>query len=163
MAPELAPELLRQLPLFQPFSDRELKGFLAPLELRHLPRGTLLHPPGEEPRSCMLVVRGALRLSVTRGGAEEQLLVLGPAQMEGDLALMDGLPQAARCEVREDATLLEMTRPRFEALRQGGDPVAFKFFDSVNRSLVGMMRRNNRTLALLAVQGRTRSAPRHGT
>jgi hypothetical protein len=76
---------------------------------------------------------------------------------------MDGLPQAALCEVREDATVLEMRRARFEALRAGGDPLAFAFFESVNRSLVGKLRRNNRTLALLAVQGRTRSGHRQGT
>jgi CRP-like cAMP-binding protein len=159
----LDPTLLRALPLFQPYGERELKAFLAPLKPRSLPRGAVLYRPGDAPRRCFLVVRGALRLSVTRGGAAEQLAVLGPGQLAGDLALMDGLPQAALCDVREDATVLEMPRARFDALRAGGDPLAFKFFESVNRSLVGKLRRNNRTLALLAVQGRTRSAPRQGT
>ncbi len=161
--PRLDPAVLRQLPLFQPYRGRELKAFLAPLQLRRLPRGAVLFAPGDAPRRCILVVRGALRLSVTRGRAAEQLMVLGPSQIAGDLALMDGLPQAALCEVREDATVLEMRRARFEALRAGGDPLAFAFFESVNRSLVGKLRRNNRTLALLAVQGRTRSGHRQGT
>jgi len=156
-------EVLRKLPLFAPYDGRELKAFLAPLELRRLARGTVLFAPGDAPRRCILIVRGALRLSATRGRAAEQLMVLGPAQIAGDLALMDGLPQAALCDVREDATVLEMSRARFDALRAGGDPLAFKFFESVNRSLVGKLRRNNRTLALLAVQGRTRSGPRQGT
>ena len=154
---------MRTLPLFHPYSDRELKAFLAPLKLRHFPRGKVLFAPGDAPGVCYLIVRGALRLSVTRARAAEQLMVLGPAQMAGDLALMDGLPQAALCEAREEATVLEMPSARFESLREGGDPLAFKFFESVNRSLVGKLRRNNRTLALLAVQGRTRSAPRQGT
>jgi CRP-like cAMP-binding protein len=160
---ELDRDLLRRLPLFQPYSDRELKALLAGLKLRQLKRGTILYRPGDPPRHCILIVRGALRQSVTRGKASEQLLILGPSQLDGDLALMDGLPQAALCEVREDATLLEMERPRFEALREAADPLAFKFFEGVNRSLVAKLRRNNRHLALLAVQGRLRPAPRQGT
>ncbi len=156
-------DLLRKLPLFQAYTDRELKALLAPLTPRHLPRGTRLYAPGDPARRCTLVVRGALRQSVTRGRAAEQLLVLGPSQIDGDLALMDGLPEPVLCEVREDATLLEMDRARFEELRETANPLAFKFFESVNRSLVGKLRRNNRHLALLAVQGRIRPAVRQGT
>jgi CRP/FNR family transcriptional regulator, cyclic AMP receptor protein len=156
-------DLLRQLPLFAPYNDRELKTFLAPLKLRHVRRGTRLFAPGDAPRGCLLIVRGALRTSVTRGKAVDQLAILGPASLEGDLALMDGLPQAALCEVREDATLLEMDRRRFQGLREGGNPLAFKFFESVNRSLVGKLRKHNRHLALLAVQGRIQPGVRQKT
>ena len=160
-APDL--ELLRKLPLFQAYSERELKRLLAQLTVRHLPRGTRLYGPGDAARRCTLIVRGALRQSVTRGRMAEQLAVLGPSQIDGDLALMDGLPEPVLCEVREDATLLEMDRARFEELREAADPLAFKFFESVNRSLVGKLRKNNRHLALLAVQGRIRPAVRQGT
>jgi CRP-like cAMP-binding protein len=154
---------LRRLPLFQAYSAAELRAFLRPLRPLQVPRGARLYGPGDPPERCLLIVRGALRLSAALRRRTEAMQVLGPSQMVGELALMDGRPHTELCEVREDATLLEMDRKRFDALRAAADPVGFKFFEGVNRSLVGKLRKNNRHLALLAVQGRLPEGARQGT
>ena len=156
-------EQLRRLPLFQPYTEAELRALVGRLRTRHLPRGAALIAPGDPPGRCLLVVRGALRLGVQRGAAHEQAGILGPSQMAGQLALMDGRPEPLLCEARETADVLELSRAQFEALRAAADPLAFKFFESVNQSLVALLRRNNRLLSLLAVQGRLPQRARQST
>ena len=158
-----APDKLRRLPLFQPFAEDELAALAGSLRSRRLPRGARLLVPGDPPGRCVLVVRGALRLSVQRGRALQQVAILGPSGMAGELALMDGRAQPLLCEVREAAAVLEMSRARFLALRASADPLAFEFFESVNRSLVALLRGNNRLLSLLAVQGRLPQRVRQST
>jgi CRP-like cAMP-binding protein len=158
-----APEQLRRLPLFGAYTAAELRALVEPLRARHLPRGETLIAPGAKPRRCLLVVRGALRLGVQRGAAGEQAGILGPSQMAGQLALMDGKPEPLLCETRETADVLELSGARFRALRAAADPLAFKFFETVNQSLVTQLRRNNRLLALLAVQGRLTHRARQST
>jgi CRP/FNR family transcriptional regulator, cyclic AMP receptor protein len=157
------PDKLRRLPLFQPYSEADLTALVGPLRSRHLPRGARLIAPGDPPSRCILVVRGALRLSVQRGAAQEQVAILGPSQMAGQLALMDGRPQPLLCEAREAADVLEMSRSRFQTIRAAADPLAFAFFEGVNRSLVALLRKNNRLLSLLAVQGRLPQRVRQST
>ncbi|MFI5400460.1 MAG: cyclic nucleotide-binding domain-containing protein [SAR324 cluster bacterium] len=157
------PDRLRRLPLFQPYSETELKALVEPLRSRHLARGARLIAPGDPPGRCILVVRGALRLSVQQGAAQEQVAILGPSQMTGQLALMDGRAEPLLCEAREAADVLEMSRSRFQTIRAAADPLAFGFFESVNRSLVALLRKNNRLLSLLAVQGRLPQRVRQST
>ncbi|MFI5399506.1 MAG: cyclic nucleotide-binding domain-containing protein [SAR324 cluster bacterium] len=157
------PPHLRRLPLFQPYAEADLGALVGPLRARRLPRGARLIAPGDPPGRCILVVRGALRLSVQRGAAQQQVAILGPSEMTGQLALMDGRPQPLLCEVREAAAVLEMNRARFQAIRTAADPLAFEFFASVNRSLVALLRKNNRLLSLLAVQGRLPQRVRQAT
>ena len=157
------PAQLRRLPVFRPYTGSELKRLLAPLRHIHLPRGTVLFERGAAPDQCWIVVRGALRVEARKGKVREQMGILGPSQLCGVLALMDGKPEPFRCEVREDADLLEMDRKIFEQIREAADPLAFKFFESVNAALVNLLRKNNRHVSLLAVQGRLVRRAAHTT
>ncbi|MDH4248152.1 MAG: cyclic nucleotide-binding domain-containing protein [Deltaproteobacteria bacterium] len=159
---ELVPELLRQLPLFADFSDADFQRFLKPLKCLNLARGTRLFLEGDPAKNCYLVIRGALSLSVSNEDTSEQLMVLGPGQIAGEIALMDGLPQPATCEVRESSIVLEMSRKQFDTLAAIGHSDAFKFFSAVNRSLVGKLRKNVRNTARLASQGRVSLGNRGG-
>ncbi|MFI5401123.1 MAG: cyclic nucleotide-binding domain-containing protein, partial [SAR324 cluster bacterium] len=60
------PDKLSRLPLFQPYAEADLAALVGPLRSRRLPRGARLIAPGDPPGRCILVVRGALRLSVQR-------------------------------------------------------------------------------------------------
>jgi CRP/FNR family transcriptional regulator, cyclic AMP receptor protein len=158
-----SPQSLSRLPLFQPYADREIDALLAAVRPRILPRGTPLFAAGDLAQRCFLIVRGAVRHSVMRKKGPEQLAILGPSQMAGVLSMMDGLANPDACETREDTHLLEMNRQAFQRFRAAADPMAFKFFESVNRSLVSLLRKNNRYLSLLAVQGRLPSHHRQST
>jgi len=159
---DLKPELLRQLPLFADFTDDDFKSFLPPLKCLYLKRGKKLFDEGDKPEKCYLVIRGALHLYVSSKGTSEQLMVLGPGQIAGDIAMMDGGPQPATCEVRENSIVLEMPYQVFEKFRSTNESAGFKFFTAINRSLVGKLRKNIRNTARLASQGRISLGRRGG-
>ncbi|MEE8434101.1 MAG: cyclic nucleotide-binding domain-containing protein, partial [bacterium] len=146
--------VLGAIPLFQGFREDELELFLAPLKRLDATRGTELFAQGDDAERCYLVVRGALRLGIASGGVDEQLMILAPGQIAGEVALMDDQEHPWSCAVREGAILLEMSRDQFKGLRHEGNPVAFKFFDRVNQSLVIKLRKTIRHITRIAAQGR---------
>jgi CRP-like cAMP-binding protein len=74
--------------------------------------------------------------------------------------MLEGLPHGVSCYARESALLLELTRPRFEALYLGAGPVATKLHRTVHRSLLGSLAQTNRRLTRLISQLRLAAA--HG-
>jgi len=99
---------------------------------------------------------------VSAYGTSEQLMILGPGQIAGAVAMMDGGPHFSTCEVRENSIVLEMPKKVFEQLRSTNDSAGFKFFTAINRSLVGKLRKNVRNTARLASQGRISLGSRGG-
>lgn len=155
--------ILGAIPFFQGFSEEEVEIFLGSLKCLDVKRGTGLFAQDGDPEHCYLVVRGALRLGVAHDGMDEQLMILGPGQIAGDVALMDGQPHPWNCTVREGAILLEMPRAQFMDLQNRGSPVAFKFFNRVNHSLVIKLRKSIRHLTRIAAQGRVSPEEALGT
>ena len=144
-----SPEVMARIPFFSRLGPEELKQFAAPLKLRSLPRNTLLFRKGDPSGECLIVVRGALALSVESGGRFVQFSVLGPGRMAGELALLDAQPQPLDCRTREETLVLAMDSERFEVLRQGGGAAAFKFFEAVADGAVALLRKTNGHVAWL--------------
>lgn len=141
------PGTLALLPFFRRFDPGALDLFLRALEIRSLPRGTALFEQNDPPAHCVIVARGALELSLERGERFVQFAILGPGRLAGEVALLDGLPQPFACRAREDSLVLIMDRARFGALRQSGDPTAFKFFETVAGGAVALLRKANGHIA----------------
>ena len=111
-----------------------------------LPRGRLLAQAGSPAHYLHIVLRGALRTAIPRGESCEQLLVHGPGDLVGLLALLDEGPLASELSVREEAVLLRIARVDFEALRTGAGEAAQALFLAANRQLVRDLRRLTRHL-----------------
>ena len=154
--------LLKQLPFFRDFTNGEIDAFLKKAKRRDLKRGEKLYREGDKADRGYLVIRGALKTSISNGNHSEQLMVLGPSQLAGDVALMDGRPYAESCEVRESSILLEISRETFEAFRASRDSLSFKFFSALNRAIVSKLRKSVRNTARLATQGRISHGSRGG-
>ena len=112
--------LLKLLPFFRTFRLPDLREFLASLRRFDFSRGQLVYAAGEAPRSCVLIVRGALSMNFHRQTGAVMFAVRGPGQMMGELALLDGRPQPLDCVAREPTILFEIDRDQFELLRKGG-------------------------------------------
>ena len=76
--------------------------------------------------------------------------VYGPGKMVGELCLVDGGPQPLTCVAREPTIAFEVDRIGFELMRRGGSVVAFKFFEAVTSSLVGVLRKAGAHLARIS-------------
>ncbi len=150
-SPSTVPEtLLKLLPFFRTFRLPDLREFLASLRRFDFSRGQLVYAAGEAPRSCVLIVRGALSMNFHRQTGAVMFAVRGPGQMMGELALLDGRPQPLDCVAREPTILFEIDRDQFELLRKGGSVVALRFFDAVTAGIVATLRKANAHLARLS-------------
>jgi CRP-like cAMP-binding protein len=153
-----AEETLSSLPFFKTFRPAELREFLEPLKRYDFPRGQPVYAEGEAPRSCLLVVRGALSMNFSTPAGTSTFAVYGPGRMAGELPLVDGAPHPLACMARESTIAFEVDRIGFDLLRRGGSVVAFKFFEAVTTSIVGVLRRAGAHLARISTERSTSAA-----
>lgn len=149
---------LPRLPMFEGFDPDETGEVADAGALVDLPRGAPVFLAGQPAGASYLVVRGAVEVVATHGRFERRLAILGPGQLFGFMSMLEGLPHGVACYAREPALLLEITRPRFEALYMGGTPVATKLHRAVHRSLLGSLAQTNRRLTRLISQLRLSAA-----
>lgn len=140
---------LHRLPMFEGFEAGEIDDVADAGRLVERPHATPVFLAGQPAGASFLVVRGAVEVVARHGSFERRLAVLGPGQLFGFMSMLEGLPHGVACYARESALLLEITRPRFEALYLGGDSVAAKLHRAVHRSLLGSLAQTNRRLTRL--------------
>src|SRR5262249_52845009 len=102
-------------------SDRYLFAAFAG-ERRYSPEALIFaeRDPGD---ALYAVARGKVRISRHLAGGEEALAILGPGEIFGEMAVLDpeATGRSADARAHEEATLLVLTRGRFEGLERA-DP-----------------------------------------
>jgi CRP-like cAMP-binding protein len=113
--------------LLRGMNNTELARLASVCEDRQLAAGTTIfieNMPGE---SLFLIRRGAVRVSrMFAEGNEKVLIVLGPADVFGEMAVIDGLPRAATARVVDDAELISLRKQDFARLCQEHPALALK-------------------------------------
>ena len=103
--------------LLKGFSDQDLSKFAGFCEMREMGEGTTVfieNMPGE---SLFLVKKGTIRISkMFAEGDEKTLVVLGPEDIFGEMAVIDGLPRTAPARVADDAELISVKKKDLERL-----------------------------------------------
>ena len=154
----LAGEHLHVMPFFHRFDAKEVRELLGHGRLLDLQRGQLLWRRGERPMRSYVVVRGAVRLSVRRGAFQEPCMVLGPGQLVGTVALVDGGTQPMDCIAREALWVWEADDEALRTMLSGTHGLSYKLFDTVVESVIDQLRRVTRAVARVAAQGRSARA-----
>ena len=85
-------------------------------------------------------------------------MVLGPGQLVGTVALMDGGPQPMDCIAREPSWIWEADVEALRAILSGTQGLSYKLFDAVVESIVDQLRRVTRAVARVTAQGRSAAA-----
>lgn len=114
------------------FSDADFKALAQVCELRIMAEGMTIfleNMPGE---ALFLVKKGTIRISkMFAEGDEKTLVVLGPEDIFGEMAVIDGLPRSATARVAEDAELISLKKKDFELLSQSNAQLAFKLISNI--------------------------------
>lgn len=80
-----------------------------------IPAGTILFENGDPGNGCYAVLEGSLKVSILSVEGDEQLLaVLGPGDLVGELALLDGRPRSATVSALKEARLAFIDKAAFE-------------------------------------------------
>ncbi|HMK71921.1 MAG TPA: cyclic nucleotide-binding domain-containing protein [Myxococcaceae bacterium] len=135
------PEHLDAVPSFRGL-PRVVKLALAQKLARvELPPGNPVCFEGQEGDAAYFIASG--EVEVVRG--DHTLAHLGPGEVFGMVALMDGGPRSATCVTATPTRLFRLARADFEQLFASGNRFAFQLVDGMARQLV----RNLRTADLL--------------
>jgi CRP-like cAMP-binding protein len=86
-----------------------------------------------------LVIDGTLDISVRGGAGEHHLATLASGSMFGDVALLEPGPAGATVSTSQGATVLRMSRERFDRLRRDRPAAAAALLDEVLRSLAARL------------------------
>jgi len=120
--------------MLQGLSDQELGKLAGFCEMREMAEGTTVfieNMPGE---SLFLVKKGTIRVSrMFAEGDEKTLVVLGPEDIFGEMAVIDGLPRSATARVAENAELISLNRKSLEQLCRDDASLALKLVKNIVR------------------------------
>jgi CRP-like cAMP-binding protein len=104
--------LLRQVPLFQGLSAKELSGLAAVADEIDVPAGRALTREGLSGKEFVVLAEGIA--DVEHDG--EVVNTLGPGDYFGEISLVTGLPRTATVTTRSPSRLLVIAAPAFRSL-----------------------------------------------
>ena len=102
-------ELLRSVPLFADLEEAELERFSRVAVPRSFPAGVRVFHEGDHSDACYIVREGSFRVTREHSdGRAITLATLGPGDIFGELAMLDGEVRSASVEALEDGELLAL-------------------------------------------------------
>ena len=134
MIKSVAFAVIRGSTMLQGMNDADLSRLAEFCEERQMVAGTTVfieNMPGE---SLFLIRKGTIRISkMFAEGDEKTLVVLGPEDIFGEMAVVDGLPRAATARVAEDVDLISLKKKDFEVLCNNDPALALKLVMNIVR------------------------------
>jgi CRP/FNR family transcriptional regulator, cyclic AMP receptor protein len=107
---------LSRIPIFQRLGTEELEKLQRIVARRRYDRGTVLFFEGDPSDSLYLILSGSVKVYQTsEAGREKILKILGPLEIVGELAMLDGQPRSATVAAMEDTETLSISRRDFGA------------------------------------------------
>ena len=136
MSPGESIDLLSRVPLFSELSREELERISRVSVARSFPAGVRVFHEGDNSDACYLVRTGDLR--VTRehpDGRAIALATLGPGDIFGELAMLDGEARSASVETLTDAELLALPALDVRRLLADHPEISVKLIAALTRRL----------------------------
>jgi len=129
-------DLLGRVPLFAELEHDELDRFSRVAVPRSFPSGTRVFHEGDQSDACYIVRSGSFR--VTRehpDGRAITLANLGPGDIFGELAMLDGQSRSASVEALDDGELLALPGADVRALLSRHPEITVKLVAALVRRL----------------------------
>lgn len=131
-----AVELLRSVPLFAGLEEGELERFSQVAVPRSFPAGTRVFHEGDSSDACYIVSEGSFRVTREHSdGRAITLATLGPGEIFGELAMLDGDTRSASAESITDGTLLALPANDVRSLLGRNPEIALKLVAGLVRRL----------------------------
>jgi CRP-like cAMP-binding protein len=135
MAPDPA-ELIARVPLFAELSEAELARIASVAIPRSFPKGVRIFHEGDHSDACYIVCEGDLRVTREHSdGRAIALATLGPGDIFGELAMLDGGVRSASVEALTDAELLGLPASDVRRVIAGHGDIAAKLIVALTRRL----------------------------
>src|SRR3954447_17241003 len=134
MSPGQSVDLLSRVPLFSELSGSELERISRVSVARSFPAGVRVFHEGDHSDACYLVRSGDLRVTREhRDGRAIALATLGPGDIFGELAMLDGQARSASVEALTDAELLALSAADMRRLLAEHPDITVKLVGALTR------------------------------
>ena len=138
----------RAFGIFASLGDESLGVLAAACTRRTWPAGVILFQRGDAEDHLLAITKGRVRLSLARENGQELVLRhLGPGDVLGEMALIDGLPRSADAVTVETTSVLLLDRSRFHAIAAERPDVSM----AVAKYLCGLLRNTNYQMESIAL------------
>ena len=133
---ETSAGLLRSVPLFADLEADELERFSRVAVPRSFPAGTRVFHEGDRSDACYIVREGSFRVTREHSdGRAITLATLGPGEVFGELAMLDGDLRSASAEALTDGELLALPATDVKGLLTRHPEIALKLVAALVRRL----------------------------
>jgi CRP/FNR family transcriptional regulator, cyclic AMP receptor protein len=131
-----AVELLKSVQLFADLEEGELERFSHVAVPRSFPAATRVFHEGDNSDACYIVREGSFRVTREHSdGRAITLATLGPGEIFGELAMLDGDKRSASAEALTDGELLALPANDVRALLARHPEIALKLVAGLVRRL----------------------------
>jgi CRP/FNR family transcriptional regulator, cyclic AMP receptor protein len=136
MSPGQSVELLAGVPLFSELSRDELERISRVSVARSFPAGVRVFHEGDHSDACYLVRKGDLRVTREHSdGRAIALATLGPGDLFGELAMLDGEARSASVETLTDSELLALPAADVRRLLADHPEISVKLIAALTKRL----------------------------
>jgi CRP/FNR family transcriptional regulator len=133
---ETSAELLKSVPLFADLEAAELERFSRVAVPRSFPAGTRVFHEGDRSDACYIVREGSFRVTREHSdGRAITLATLGPGEVFGELAMLDGDTRSASAEALSDGELLALPATDVRGLLARHPEISVKLVAALVRRL----------------------------
>jgi CRP/FNR family transcriptional regulator, cyclic AMP receptor protein len=130
------PPSLAEITIFRGLREDEFAALWERLRRRRFRKGATVFLHGDPGDDLYVVEAGSVKICMTTpDGKEITLAILGPGEIFGELALMDGAPRSSNAVTMEDCQLLLLERSRFIAFVDEHPSVARSIIEVLSRRL----------------------------
>jgi CRP/FNR family transcriptional regulator len=127
-------ELLARVPLFTGLSEQELQRIAQVAVGRSFPKGARVFHEGDRSDACYIVSSGEVRVTREHSdGRAITLATLGPGEIVGELAMLDGEVRSASVEALSDLELLAIPAPDMRGLLERNASITAKLVIALTR------------------------------
>jgi CRP-like cAMP-binding protein len=135
---------MKNSPLFEGLSDAEIASLESLLEEKRITEGKTVFVENMLGESLYLIEQGTIKISkMLAEGDEKILVILGPEDFFGEMAILEGTPRSATARVAEDACLLSLQRKDFEAFCEKNPKLGLKLMRNIVRTFTRRVRENS--------------------
>src|SRR5689334_21845556 len=128
--------LLRSVPLFSDLEQGELERFSRVAIPRSFPAATRVFHEGDHSDACYIIRSGSFRVTREHSdGRAITLATLGPGDIFGELAMLDGEVRSASVEALEDGELLALPANEVRSLLARHPDITVKLVAALVRRL----------------------------
>lgn len=126
---------LAAVPLFSQLPRKDLTRLGRAVVERHYKKGDVIVKEGESAVAFFIITKGRVEVSKGSGTKKRKLAELGPGNVFGEMALLDGGPRDATVKALEDTDCLVLSRWDFVAELRTNPQMAVAMLPILSRRL----------------------------